>query len=539
MLKNEQEYNVLKKMLDKIENKNLINDYLLKIYKNKLNLKNEYQQLNFNNFIYVKTCSLNHLKKTCSMLNTFNIGMIINNNNFDENLLIDFLLNKSKEDNFKDLFLFLKINLKEENLIKLKENYSLSNILEKQKNINFVFTDIKRNLTNDELTSIFRNENLEKDFVEKFMKKYTNQDGLTKNYKFNSEIKQINEEQIKIFFENIYIDEEFLKKYAQILVEYDIKLENNKKLNEKIIENFIDIRNYNKLKNSVEVSKNFIKKNIEHLTFGFIFNKITDIEDTKYFLDLLYTMQCKLLRSGSKMNERTILYRLLTTINLSNNKIDFDFYEEMFNKYKINYSIKEKIKFFNKNTSSKHFSILEKEFKEVKNPEEIKFYSSNYDYDIFKHLIVNTNIPDDFIIKYFPYLTYNVKESNLFELIEKQIIPDKLRNKDFYKKLNLSSIFIYLEQIKNTKELKDMSSQLNMLQIKTGDFILMKNINYLKNLKHKDLNNLIENINMMYTKNSDIELNRGLINLSVCLSYNNELITKNEQKKQQDFGLSY
>lgn len=538
MLKTEHEYNVFKKMLDKIEDKNLINDYLLKIYKNKLNIKNESQQLNFNNFIYVKICSLNHLKKVSSMLNTFNIRMIINNNNFDENLLVDFLLSKSKEDNFKDLFMFLKIHLKEENLIKLKDYYSLSNILEKQKNVNFVFKEIKRNLTNDELTSIFRNENLEKDFIEKFMEKYTNQDKTTKDYKFNSEINQINEEQIKIFFENIYIDEDFIKKYAKILVEYDIKLENNKKLTEKIIEKYIDDRQYNKLKYSVDVSKTFIKNNVDKFTFGFVFTKITNIEDIKYFLDLLYTEQCKLIRKGNKINERTILYRLLSTINLVNNKIDFDFYEEMFEKYKFNYSIKEKIKFFNKNTSPKHFSILEKEFKEVKNPEEIKFYSSNYDYDIFKHLIVNTNIPDDFIIKYFPYLTYNVKESNLFELIEKQIIPDKLRNKDFYKKLNLSSIFIYLEQIKNTKELKDMSSQLDMLKIKTGEFILMKNINYLKNLKHKDLNNQIENISM-YTKNSDIELNRGLINLSVCLSYNNELITKNEQIKQQDFGLSY
>ena len=535
------QYNLesFEKLEKSLKNPEKINDNLLKLYKLLQSKKTDDLNLNFNNFIYTKKCTFQHLEQVFPMLDLLNIGKIIDENNFNEDRVVDFLIKNCDKKNFSSIMFFIHTKFKEENVKKLTKYYKLSSILENQNNIDFILKKPFSSYTTEEFSAVLKNENLKKEFVDKFLEFITVKNAKGE-YELRSIIEIINEDFIKKFFRNIEISKSMVNKYKKIIEKNGIDLSYNKKLTEKTVIECIKVSDFCNLNEKVELSKGFIINNISYFTLRFVFTKIKKAEDVEQLIDLIINTYHQ--QKGEKAISNQVL-KILNQIKRVNEDLDYDFYEKILEKYKIEISIRGKIEFFNHKTSEKSFSIIEKTFKKVNSVKEIDFYNENCDLGIFKYLMDNTNIPEKILVNYLPYFfvsgysSGSYYQEDSFYLLSKQKIPRKIKTNKIYESLNISSFFSYLNHISDKKELSIIEKiGKTKLDLVVKPHNLMLNIDFLQTLNNKELMEMFSQTKVFYSPCSE-EVKRLLINITRCIVRNNEKTPNIIYQK--DFGMSF
>ena len=86
----------------------------------------------------------------------------------------------------------------------------------------------------------------------------------------------------------------------------------------------------------VELSKGFIINNISYFTLRFVFTKIKKAEDVEQLIDLIINTYYQ--QKGKKVISNQVL-KILNQIKRVNEDLDYDFYEKILEKYKIEISI--------------------------------------------------------------------------------------------------------------------------------------------------------------------------------------------------------
>lgn len=286
--------NLIKKNSDKYE----INEKILDIYiKENINL-------NICKFLNLKYINMNILNKMYPYISerffSYNLSVIINNNDLNSKEITDFLIEKASNKNDK----FININeifastfslksngvkqFEEEDLKKIidftKNNVDYKNkplknekIFKTQKNLNFLLKD--KELFNDKqiIDSILLNPFLSGDFLENFLDLHKDN--------FN----QINSFNLVVCSP---ITEKIIDKYKSYIEPEYLHL-NNTITDENILSKYvIKTKDAFKLKNN-KVSKDFLKENINVVSYDLIFNNINDEKEYEYFIDLLLKKEDK------------------------------------------------------------------------------------------------------------------------------------------------------------------------------------------------------------------------------------------------------
>lgn len=521
--------NLIKKNSDKYE----INEKILDIYiKENINL-------NICKFLNLKYINMNILNKMYPYISerffSYNLSVIINNNDLNSKEITDFLIEKASNKNDKfininEIFastFSLKINgvkqFEEEDLKKIidftKNNVDYKNkplknekIFKTQKNLNFLLKD--KELFNDKqiIDSILLNPFLSGDFLENFLDLHKDN--------FN----QINSFNLVVCSP---ITEKIIDKYKSYIEPEYLHL-NNTITDENILSKYvIKTKDAFKLKNN-KVSKDFLKENINVVSYDLIFNNINDEKEYEYFIDLLLKKEDK-----KEEDKKYLLSNILSFLS-SSKKIDYDFYNKMFKKYQIENNLSKKILYFNEITDKKHFHIIDEFLTKCSVTDEPL---KEYIFKVIRHIIKYVDLTEDIIIKHLDTLKINDESQKNFDyLFKHQKLPNKIiNNKEFIKKeiINEELYELFLSnQISNQKELKNLNNNIpeslkNNINLKEKEIFLLNNIDYLKNTTNQEKLELIKKY-----KNNNLKS----LHLIFLLMENNERKIKLIPKT--DYGIS-
>lgn len=525
------------KNLNRIENKYSLNVKMLKLYKEKKELREiSKEKIEFSDFIirdFVDIKTLENLILGNEKLDVNIINEILSKNKYSEEEITNFIEkimeNVSNKDNLNCLN-FIKTNkiiFTEANIKKLIHFYDYKIFLSKQKEIDFLLKNeevfvidilfFKNNFLNN--TNYFTLEN-----TKKFLNNYINESK-------NENIKNQKNTELKKFFEIIPLDDEILTKYKKVMFMDDVL--KNQNLTEELIKKHCKDCDLRLLNNKIKLSKIFIKKNLKNRLESFIpHNVFSQLNNKKDVFEIYEIYLNGMMKDEVYLkNIKNNVTALLRTIN-SNHKYDFDVYEELIEKRKniieknIEINSLDKILLFNENTTSKHFKILEDILPLPKHPYDYesenvrKTILNDNTRNIVISLSKSTNIPDDILIKYLPYFTVkdvnydngNFIKGSFENLMFRQRIPEKLKTKDmFYDKLkNMSDVMTYIDQIETKEESKIIIRKINELNNEEKHWFtnenfyrfLLNNSRYLENVDYEEKQFLFKNSNIANSKNN-------------------------------------
>lgn len=524
-----------KKFIEMYKNKitdfSTLNEKIFEIYKTE---DLEKTGLDICNCIKLSEVTPEFLEKIWSSIKDINKGTVLaniisENKKFSSEETTKFLISKIKDfsvsNNISRMFRRIKqypsdkeniFQFDEKDLIKIykctKENkISNEEMFQSQKNITFILEEENVNILC--IQKIVYNQELDTEFLLKFLEKYST---------------RLSNDDWQTLASKCKINDEIMKKYSGMFSK--LNLTDNKNINEKFINKYLK-EEINNLR-CQKVSKKFLEENISKVNLSLIFNNINNEKDYEYFIDLIL----------SKTKSSSVEELLKNTLNfvLSNNNVDFNFYKKMLEKYNVDVDNPSNlIIYMNENTEPKYNDVIEKFLNSMSKGLESGIMTE-YMLDRIEHLNGFVNIPDDLITKYIKVLSYENSDykNNLYELLSNQKISPNLKTKFFTKTSNEDFVTDYLEkykkclsyQILNKRELKSLNelSKMKKDEIKKFEHLLLMNFNYFSTLTNNELMKMIKKIDYN-TKNQSI------FHLFMFMESNpNEMILK----KEVDFGLS-
>lgn len=589
-------------LYDKVENKEQINEESLKLYeiKNYIEKKNKNTQVNIeiNDFIVEEYLSFDMLK---NLLRKENINQILDFNKlrsifkktkYSKND-IDELTKIMIEDprHYDRLIRISEINFSEENIIDLSKKFFIADILKHHKNINKL---VNMDLNMDEKTMFFSqliyNENyLTIDKIKEiFSKEIFIEKKENDTYKYKTGVTKEEIKKLENWFAEIPLDLELVEKYNKILTPKILQTNPNK--TEEILKKYFKKLENQVFNDNIPISKLYIKQNIKKnfksININSVFRKLPkdkDIEEIFFvyldsiletfkktiFIDKIEEKTEEEKQKIYQQNLHNIAKKILIKMNFLLKK-DFDFYSDLIEKFekkynqKINLNFEDIVQLFNENTNEKHFDKL-KPF--ITKPENFQDYDTVKfsiffveQYENFRHLIEKTNIPEKFVIDYFPYFTTTMKDENGVDLkfkdyekfLNYQELPKQNHNFDtnkIIKDFDLSSIMNYLSSLKTKVEANKI---LNLLRekdkVEKHHFedssyyrFLFNNSEYLSSLNLGDAKDLFEKSDIGRTTNNyTLYATLKILNEELELKQINQIKLNKEKfnSKDHNYGLS-
>lgn len=547
----QKEYNKL--LLNKIQDKELFNKKILELY-----IKEELYKyidimdcLTYNNITFDFFKDVYKYIQNDELYKRKQISLIINKNEFKSEEVTDFLINTvSKDIGLNDLFdymylydsLFLKkktnriFQFEEKDIKKIfdfskEKNIDVGRMLSTQKNIDFILNSSlgEKNIIieNNLIKHIIVNPNLSSEFMDKFLNLYSN------NMEEN-DFSTINQ------YWNLNVD--LIKKYPNIFNLNRLYL--NKNINEEIIKEFLlnDKTSMLNIKN-IDVSKKFLKDNIDVVSYDLVFNNLDNEKEYERFIELLLTNEVKQFEKNQKqepINQK--ISKVLSSLNESK-KLDYGFYDKIYKKYNV-IDDNDKFLLFNENTSEKYFGEIEEFLSGVDIFIE-KGITTDFITSKIKHLIKYVNIPEKIISKYYKSLQIDEKNKISYDLlIKNQMLPQNIKNNEnFLKQITNKTTYeeFIKKQISSTKEL---NSFLNNDILKNYNDNIRNKENYLKeilcenNIYLSQIENNDKLIDMIKNFNNDRDFNFNF-NVLFLVMENNKLNKGLTSKIKIDYGYSF
>lgn len=513
-------------ILKKIKNKKSLNNIAIKLYNEKQNEpKNSYFNINIKSFLITERMDYKIFKELLTNnapLERQYIDEILSKNKYKQSEIDEIVKLILKNDNYKKEIFKNFVRTKEsifseENLKELVKYFDISTFLLNQKNIFFLLGKIDFLMFK---YKFLQNKNYF-DTVES-TKKFLNEFIDRKNFFDNNIVIQgsLNERRsiLRSFFEYVPIDDEILKNYKEFIFDEDII--KNPHLTEEMIKKYCSPEaDFYLLNEKVKVSKIFMKKqirkNAQKTNPQNFFKQLEKKNDITEIFEEYITRIVK--NDKLYKNFHFNVIDLLKMINKCN-KLDFDVFEDLIERRKkiaedikgkkiiLDFSPHEKVLFFNENTSEKHYKIFEEALSLPLHPlDYTSFYVKrtilNENTKNFINTLYNNkaNIPEKYIVNYFPYFTVNniiyddkgfYEKNYLSNLIKNQKIPNELKTKEmFYDKLNYEDIIEFAKQIETKEEVEQVLNiikKLYKINFKEEEFytvlfnnpVFMSNINY-------------------------------------------------------------
>lgn len=534
------------KTLNNIENKDTLFNKSLKLYKEQkeeTSTLTKATNVNPNNFLILESVSFVEFKNLLSDEEIYISEKIINNillNNKYTEKQIDILVEEIIKNNNKINYISLvktNCNIFTENNIKdLINFFNFAIFLKSQKEIDFLLYKLDKNTFKQcflKNNNYFTLENTKK-FLNNFIKEdssfYNNLKKQDSTFDFTDfdDKKSI----LKDFFEMIPLDDEILSKYNSLMLDSIMK---NPNMTEEFIKKYFPLSDIKNLNNKVKLSKIFMKKYIKervvHSNPELIFKQLNKKKDVFEMSEeyIKRFIKDKTLFGNFRIN----FIDLLNLINKTQ-KYDFNVYEELIEKrekimletknlkIKINLTTSEKSNLFNENTSEEYYKLLEEV---LPKPNHTYDYDSinvrktilNYNLKNIIHTLYNNkaNIPDEFIIKYFPYFTVSdidyekgtFKTLSFESFLLNQKLPNKLKTKElFYDKLiKIDDMVAYISQLETKEEADIILNKIKEFDLfKERDFyrFLFNNSVYLEKATVLERNFLYKNSNIASSLNN-------------------------------------
>lgn len=552
MLSRQKHKEYIKLLSNKIQDKQLLNEKILEIFK-----KEElYKYVDIMDCLTNNNITFNFFKdiykyiQNDELYKRKQISLIINKNEFKSEEVTNFLINTvSKDMELNDLFdymysydsLFLKkktnrvIQFEEKDIKKIfdfskEKNIDVGRILSTQKNIDFILniSSDNKNIVMEKnlIKHIIVNPNLSVEFMDKFLNLYSS---------------NMDENDFSIITQYWSLNVDLIKKYQNFFNLNRLYL--NKNINEEVIKEFLlnDKISMLNIKN-IDVSKKFLKDNIDVVSYDLVFNNLDNEKEYERFIELLLTKEIK--QFEKNQNQEAInqkISKVLSSLNESK-KLDYGFYDKIYKKYNV---IEDNDKFllFNSNTSEKYFGEIEKFLDDVDGFIE-KGILTDFITSKIKHLIKYVNIPEKIISKY--YKSLQIDENNKISydlLIKNQILPQNVKDDEkFLKEITSKTTYeeFIKKQITTTKEL---NSFLNNDILKNYNDNMKNKENYLKeilcenNIYLSQIQNNDKLIYMIKNFNNDRDFNFNF-NFLFLVMENNKLNKELMSKIKIDYGFS-
>ncbi len=481
---------------------------------------------------------------------------LISKNNFNQNELVDFLLEEYYED-FIDLT--KDIDLSEENIkkyINKNENHSISGLIEYQKNINFLFNTEKT--LQENIQKYIKQLSLKKNLSIELTKEIITTIELSNYRKDLFRFMPLNNEIIDLCMSNNY-DTDIKYIINDLSENNNIQEDNIRYIIEKYIPNdkeeyAINLLNKNNIK--LKLSKDFLIENLNKVNEITIINNLYKKEkELKEVLELKIKLNKEENNKLNKTIDKTKFYKYLQ----ENTHFDLDFYSEIL---KLNGENIEQLElyFLKEETSNRNWKKILNKLDKYKDDEKMKFF-------IISNIppLEDIVIPEFILEKYFD-LFKNKKNSDISDFFEEEVLTDDEYIKyDILKTQLIPNKYKYDINFLNSFEKRDFHNYLkeqdlnqknynfifnNILKPKFNEdeldyfyLTLSTNKNYISKLNKDEFYKLLKNIfeinkketNKMYINRIDF----GYIN---CIhSYfveETNLKNKIKNTKEIDYGIS-
>ncbi len=481
---------------------------------------------------------------------------LISKNNFNQNELVDFLLEEYYED-FIDLT--KDIDLSEENIkkyINKNENHSISGLIEYQKNINFLFNTEKT--LQENIQKYIKQLSLKKNLSIELTKEIITTIELSNYRKDLFRFMPLNNEIIDLCMSNNY-DTDIKYIINDLSENNNIQEDNFRYIIEKYIPNdkeeyAINLLNKNNIK--LKLSKDFLIENLNKVNEITIINNLYKKEkELKEVLELKIKLNKEENNKLNKTIDKTKFYKYLQ----ENTHFDLDFYSEIL---KLNGENIEQLElyFLKEETSNRNWKKILNKLDKYKDDEKMKFF-------IISNIppLEDIVIPEFILEKYFD-LFKNKKNSDISDFFEEEVLTDDEYIKyDILKTQLIPNKYKYDINFLNSFEKRDFHNYLkeqdlnqknynfifnNILKPKFNEdeldyfyLTLSTNKNYISKLNKDEFYKLLKNIfeinkketNKMYINRIDF----GYIN---CIhSYfveETNLKNKIKNTKEIDYGIS-